>query len=143
MVDAYAGSTVGFVADPVVDRVPKTLLAAEILFGRLDGNVAKQELDLVQFPSGVAAQASARPTEIVRRQILNGRSLAQSFTTCHTTRSVTPFPHVFPARQTHRKTRPSLPPADTSQESIALLTQSGTGTVRICRAFPTKSTIAQ
>lgn len=74
MVDAYACSTVGFVADPVVDRVPKTLLAAEILFGRLDGNVAKQELDLVQFPSGVAAQASARPTEIVRRQILNGRS---------------------------------------------------------------------
>jgi hypothetical protein len=36
-------------ADPIVDRVPKALLAAKILFGRLDGNVAEQELDLVQF----------------------------------------------------------------------------------------------
>jgi len=32
--------------------------------------------------------------------------LAQSFTTCHTTRSVTPSPQVLPARQTHRNTRP-------------------------------------
>jgi len=69
--------------------------------------------------------------------------LAQSFTTCHTARSVTPSPHVLPARQTHRKTRPSFTPADTSQESMALLTQSGTGTVRMCRPLPTKSTIAQ
>ena len=56
--------------------------------------------------------------------------LAQSFTTCQTTLSVTPFPQVLPARQTHRNTRPSLTPADASQESSALLTQSGTGTVR-------------
>src|SRR5688572_1937601 len=56
--------------------------------------------------------------------------LAQSFTTCHTTRYVTPVPQVLPARQTHRNTRPSLTPADTSQVSMALLTQSGTGTVR-------------
>ena len=69
--------------------------------------------------------------------------LAQSFTTCHTARSVTPSPQVLPARQTHRSTRPSLNPADASHESMALLTQSGTGTVRTCRALPTKSTIAQ
>jgi hypothetical protein len=49
--------------------------------------------------------------------------LAQSFTTCQTTLSVTPFPQVLPARQTHRNTRPSLTPAGASQESIALLTQ--------------------
>src|SRR4051812_37658731 len=47
--------------------------------------------------------------------------MAQSFTTCHTTRSVTPAPQILPARQTHRKTRPSLAPADASHESIALL----------------------
>ena len=35
---------------------------------------------------------------------------------------------VLPARQTQRNTRPSVTSADTSQESIALLTQSGTGT---------------
>ncbi len=34
--------------------------------------------------------------------------LARSFTTCHTTRSVTPSPQVLPARQTHRNTGPSL-----------------------------------
>ena len=69
--------------------------------------------------------------------------LAHSLTTCHTTLSITPFPHVLPARQTHREIRPSLTPPDASQESIAVLTQSGMGTVRICRALPTKSTMAQ
>src|SRR5690348_14881442 len=34
-----------------------------------------------------------------------------------------------------RKTRPSLTPADASRGSMALLTQSGTGTVRMCRAL--------
>ncbi len=43
-------SEVWFDADPIVDGVPKTLFAAEIPFGRLDRNVAEQELDLVQFP---------------------------------------------------------------------------------------------
>ena len=76
-------------------------------------------------------------------KFLMAACLAQSLTTCQTTRSVTPFPHVLPARQTHRERRPSLTPADVSQESIAILTQSGTGTVRICRALPTKSRMAQ
>ena len=63
-----------FDADAVVHRSADSLLAAEITLRRLDGDVAQQELDLVQFPSGIAAQASPRPTEVVRRQILNGRS---------------------------------------------------------------------
>jgi hypothetical protein len=33
----------------------KTLLAAKVSLGRLNGDVAEQELDLVQFPSGIAA----------------------------------------------------------------------------------------
>ena len=44
--------------------------------------------------------------------------LAQYFTTCHTTRSVTPLPQALPARQTHRNTRPSLMSPDVSQESM-------------------------
>ena len=55
----YVCSTVGLDADLVVDRVLETLLTAKISLGRLDGDVAQQELDLVQLASGVAAQAGA------------------------------------------------------------------------------------
>jgi hypothetical protein len=48
-------SSTGLDADPVVNRVSKMLLAAEVSFGRLHGGVAQQKLDLVQFPSGIAA----------------------------------------------------------------------------------------
>jgi len=36
--------------------------------------VAQKELDLVQIPSGIATKPSARPTEVMRGQILNGCS---------------------------------------------------------------------
>jgi len=64
-------SPVGFNADSVIDRVSKTLLTAKIPLGRLDGDVAQQKLDLVQVPSGIAAQPRAGPTEVVRGQIFN------------------------------------------------------------------------
>jgi hypothetical protein len=50
----------------------KTLLAAKVFLGRLDRDMAEQKLDLVQFPSGVAAQTGASPTEVMRGQIFNG-----------------------------------------------------------------------
>ncbi len=62
----YEGSAVGLDADQVVDRVSKTLLTAKIPLGRLDGHVAQQELNLVQFPAGIAAQAGTSPSEVVR-----------------------------------------------------------------------------
>ena len=68
-----ACSTAGLDADTVIDRILKTLLATKIPLGRLDGDVAQQELDLVQFPSGIAAQARASPSEIMRGQIINAR----------------------------------------------------------------------
>ena len=37
------------------------LFTAKIPLGRLDGHVAQQELNLVQIPSGIAAQARAGP----------------------------------------------------------------------------------
>lgn len=36
--------------------------------------MAEQKLDLVQFPSGIAAQAGAGPTEVMRSQLINGCS---------------------------------------------------------------------
>lgn len=103
--------------------------------------------------SGGKRRSNSPPASRHRRAQVRRRScgarfsmpafLAHSLTTCQTTRSVTPFPQVLPARQTHRKTRPSVTPADTSHESMTFLTQSGTGTVRTCRALPTRSTMAQ
>jgi hypothetical protein len=52
-----------------------TALTAKIFFRRLDRNVAEQKLDLVQIPSGIAAEPSARPAEVMRCQFLNGCSL--------------------------------------------------------------------
>lgn len=36
--------------------------------------MAQQELDLVQFASGIAAQVGARPSDVVRGKLLNGCS---------------------------------------------------------------------
>jgi len=38
--------------------------------------VAKQKLDLVQFSPGVAAQAGAGPTQVMRGQVFNGCSFS-------------------------------------------------------------------
>jgi hypothetical protein len=55
-------SAVGLDADPVVDCVLKALLTTKVFLSRLNGDVAQQELDLIQLPSGIAAQAGAGPT---------------------------------------------------------------------------------
>jgi hypothetical protein len=58
---SFAYSAVWLDADPVVSGVLKALLTAKIPLSRLDRDVAQQELDLVQFPTGIAAQAGAGP----------------------------------------------------------------------------------
>jgi len=68
---------------------------------------------------------------------------AYSFTTCQTTRSVTPSPQCLPARQTHRNNLPAERAAAATHVSTDALTQSGTGTVRMCPPLPTRSTMAQ
>ncbi|HTR37272.1 MAG TPA: hypothetical protein VMH80_15310 [Bryobacteraceae bacterium] len=49
-------------ADPIVNRVSKAPLTAEVVFGGLEGDVAEQKLNLVQFASGFATQAGASPS---------------------------------------------------------------------------------
>ena len=51
-----------FDADAVVHRSANSLLAAEITLRRLDGDMAQQELDLLQLSSRFATQAGAGPT---------------------------------------------------------------------------------
>ena len=38
------------------------LFGAEIAFGGLDGGVAEQQLNLLQFPAGFSTQLRARPS---------------------------------------------------------------------------------
>jgi len=68
-------SIAGLDSDPVVDGISKMLLAAKVPLGRLDGDVPQQELDLVQFASGFAAQAGASPSEVMWGKPINGRFL--------------------------------------------------------------------
>src|SRR4051794_30856350 len=57
-------------AHGVVDGAPEFLLAAQVPLGRLDRDVSKQELNLIEFPASELAQPSTRAPEIVRGQLL-------------------------------------------------------------------------
>ncbi len=57
-----------FHTQPIVYRLVEVLLRAEVAFGGLDGSVAEQELDLLEFASDAAAELGAGPAQIVRRQ---------------------------------------------------------------------------
>jgi hypothetical protein len=119
------------------------LFTAKIPLGRLDGHVAQQELDLVQFPSSIAAQTSAGPSEIMWGKPINTCSFGAVL-------------HDVPLDPLRHTISPGFA-RTTNAPKHATLTQSGgrkprvngalnpirTGTVRTCRAFPTRSTIAQ
>jgi len=68
---------------------------------------------------------------------------AYCFTTCQTTFSVISVPQTVPFLQTRRKSLPCFMSAALSQWSSVSFTQSGIGTVLICEALPTRSTIGQ
>jgi hypothetical protein len=56
-----------FNADPIVHRSANALFVAEIAFGCLDRDVAKQELDLLQLSAGSMAQLRTRASQVVGR----------------------------------------------------------------------------
>ena len=49
---------------PVIDGLDEILFGAEVAFGSLDGGVAEQQLDLLQFPARLAAQFGAGSPEM-------------------------------------------------------------------------------
>jgi hypothetical protein len=53
-----------FNAHSVVDGRAQSLLAAEVAFCRLDREVSKQKLDLIQLPTGKMAEPRAVPTHM-------------------------------------------------------------------------------
>ena len=64
-------SKIWFDSQPVVHGNPKLLLASEVALCRLDGNVAEQELDLVEFAAREVAQTRTGSSKIVRRQLVD------------------------------------------------------------------------
>ena len=67
--------TVRFDAHSVVDGKTQFLLAAEVTFRRLDRDVSKQKLDLVQFATGKMAEPRAATSKIMRREFFNSGTL--------------------------------------------------------------------
>src|SRR5688572_8788409 len=64
-------SKIWFDSQTIVHGIPELLLASEIALRRLNGNVAEQELDLVQFAARQVAQTRAGSSQIVRRQFVD------------------------------------------------------------------------
>src|ERR1700746_2040585 len=60
----------------IVHRMSEILFAAEITFRRLDGCMPQQELNLLKLSSTVMTQLCTRPSQIVRCNMLQARSLA-------------------------------------------------------------------
>src|SRR4051794_9666347 len=58
-------------SDSVIHRGRNPLVATEVTFRGLYGDVAQKKLNLLQFASGGAAEPSATSTEIVRREFAN------------------------------------------------------------------------
>jgi hypothetical protein len=56
----------GLDAHPVIDRIAEFLVASAIAPGGLDGDVPKQELDVIHFATGEVAQSGATTPEVVR-----------------------------------------------------------------------------
>jgi hypothetical protein len=54
----------------IVDRVSEILFAAEIAFCRLNGCVAQQELNLLQFTVAIVAEFRAGPLQVVWCNVL-------------------------------------------------------------------------
>ena len=65
-------SKIWFDSQTIVHGIPELLLASEIALRRLDGNVAEQEVDLVQFAARQVAQTRTGSSQIVRRQLVDG-----------------------------------------------------------------------
>jgi hypothetical protein len=71
----WSGSSgTGFDSQSVVYGNPELLLASKVAFGCLDGDVAEQELDLIQFTAGEMAETGAGAPRVVRSELVDRRA---------------------------------------------------------------------
>ena len=127
-------------SDLVVHRIPEALLAAQVSFRRLHGDVP--QLDLLKLTARGVTQPGARATTIMERQLGDAGARRRVF-------------HHVPDHLFGNAIAPdSAPSGDAAEDSsfgnrrgrqpaANRGTQSGTGTVRMWAALPTKSTMAQ
>jgi hypothetical protein len=66
----YRRSRTRFDSDLIIHRRSNSLLATQIAFRRLNGNMSQEELHLFQLSSCSVAQAGTGPTKIMRSQLL-------------------------------------------------------------------------
>jgi hypothetical protein len=71
-------------SESIIDRFFKLLLASDVPFRRLHRSVAKQKLDLFEFPSKSIAETGATATKIVGYQIVYAGPLGIRHNTAHT-----------------------------------------------------------
>ena len=114
---------------------------SEIALRRLDGDVAEQELDLVQFTAGQVAQTGTGAPQIGGASLSMPARAAAVRTTSQSTLGDVPSPHTRPALLIARNTGPSVIGAAVVQASTAVFTHVGIGTVRTWEALPTRSAI--
>ena len=127
----------------VVDGDGNLLLGAEVTFGRLDGGVTEQELDLFEVSTVLAAEFRAGAAQVVSAKTLDSDGFRGGSTTLHTAQSLSSSPTTRPLLETGRSSRPALWPAAAVQESIRSLTHIGMATVRMRPPLPRRSAITQ
>ena len=92
----------------IVYRMPQILFAAEIAFCGLHRRMPQQELNLLQLATAAVAQLGTSPSQVVRCNMLQARSLTASSDHVPTTFCEMPFPQAVPALSTARKILPSV-----------------------------------
>ena len=142
--------TIGFMRPPVrsevkkiIYRMSEILFAAEIAFRRLDRCVAQQELNLLQFAAARVAQLRTGSPQVMRRNMLQARSLAASLD--HVPHNI--LRDAFPPHLS-RSGNPSKDPSLRDPGCYDPLIERcfdpfGIGTVRMWPPLPIRSTTAQ
>src|ERR1700751_1964327 len=70
-IGVLAHKTPSLEAQVVIHCYRDLLLRPKIPFGRLDGGVTEQELDLLQIATVLAAELGAGPAQVVRPEVLD------------------------------------------------------------------------
>jgi hypothetical protein len=99
----------------IVHRISKTLFASQVTLCGLHRNVAKQELDLLQFASSFVAQFRAGSPKIMRRYSREPLFDAACLTMDQITFGVKPVPHTRPALLIDRNNVPDMMEAGIAQ----------------------------
>ena len=127
----------------IIYRMSEILFAAQIAFRCLDGCVPQQELDLLQLATARVAQLRAGSAQVMRRNMLQSRSLAASLDYVpHDILRDAFSPHL--SRSGNPSKDPSLCDLGCHYPLIECrFHHCGMGTVRMCPPLPIRSTTAQ